>query len=148
MKALGTSLLSLASKVAKSKRWPSTDTLATKSPPPPGNGVLWQPAQEFESGPEIRFIPRGNTNGSMLSESTAPVPLVCGRPAPSCRVHFALNSTSPCLMSCLIGKVYSSPSCKCLVTDNSWQCQYLRQKLHCFCMNPADFCDLKNPVVD
>jgi cupin 2 domain-containing protein len=26
--------------------------------------------------------------------------------------------------------------------------QYLRQKSGCFRMNPADFCDLENPVVD
>src|SRR5438093_12266705 len=48
---------SLGSNVAKSNRCPSTKTLATMSPPPPGipKGELWHPAQELESGPEIRL---------------------------------------------------------------------------------------------
>ena len=67
---------SALSKVAKSKRCPSTNTLATISPPPPDLGCAWQPKHELESAAEMRLIFRGNTSGARGSESEAPVPLV------------------------------------------------------------------------
>ena len=87
----------LPSKLAKSNRWPSTKTLPTMSPPPPGmpNGALWQPAQELASGPEMRLKLRGKTRGSFGSVTGAPVPLVSGRPPPSSTVQFATNSFLP-----------------------------------------------------
>src|SRR5215813_3468726 len=86
---------SSGSNVAKSNRWPSTNTLPTMSPPPPTTGLLWQPEQEFVSGADTRLNCRGNTSGVDGSESGEPVPLDNGRPAPSCTVHIAVNSCSP-----------------------------------------------------
>src|SRR5262245_50811107 len=107
--------------VAKSKRWPSTNTSATRSPPPPAmpNGALWQPAHEFESGAEMRLKFRGKTSGADGSESGAPVPLVSGRPPPSCRVQLATNSRRPCSSTSRSGMRNSSPSFRCLATATS-----------------------------
>src|SRR5439155_8148459 len=100
--------------VAKSNRCPSTKTLATMSPPPPGipKGELWHPAQELESGPEIRLKFLGKINGSVWSDSGAPVPLASGRPAPSWAVQFAVKSSWPCSMSFRMGSRNSSSSSK------------------------------------
>ena len=35
-----------------------------------------------------------------------------------------------------------------LIAEISFLEQYLRQKSRCFCMNPADFRSLENPLVD
>src|SRR5215470_7119244 len=81
--------------VAKSKRCPRTKTLSTMSPPPPTLGLLWQPEQEFVSGPETRLKFLGKLSGSEGSDNGAPVPFVSGRPAPSWLVHMASNSCLP-----------------------------------------------------
>ena len=57
---------SAASNVAKSNRCPSTKTLLAMSPPPPTNGLLWQPEQELVSGPEMRLKFRGKTSGNLV----------------------------------------------------------------------------------
>ena len=67
---------SFASKDMKSKRWPRTKTLADRSPAPPEIGWLWQPLQEFDSGPDRRLLLRGKRSGEFGSDSGAPVPLV------------------------------------------------------------------------
>jgi hypothetical protein len=69
-----------------------TKTLATSSPDPPSIGSLWQPKQEFESGPLVR-LKGGLTPLLRLVGMIAYVAL--GRPAPSAVVNFALNKTRP-----------------------------------------------------
>ena len=88
------SLLSPAlvgSKLTNGKRWPSTNTFATLSPPPPERGMLWQPEHEFESGPEMRLKFSGFERGAR----GLPVPVVSGRPAPSSVLKLASKSTLP-----------------------------------------------------
>src|SRR5216683_3288255 len=77
------------SKVMLSNRCASTNTLATRSPPPPGYGELWHPAQELASGPDIRLPVLGKTRGEVGSDIGSPVPFESGRPAPSWIVQFA-----------------------------------------------------------
>jgi len=105
--------LSKGSNVRKSNRCPSTKTLATMSPPPPGmpNGWAWQPAQELASGAESRLKLRGKTSGCARSASGAPVPLVKGRPplpVPSKRGE----QVSAVLDELRQRDLDSSPSCK------------------------------------
>ena len=69
-----------------------TKTLATSSPEPPTIGSLWQPKQEFESGPLVR-LNGGLTPVLRLVGTIACVAL--GLPAPSAVVNFALKSTRP-----------------------------------------------------
>ena len=69
-----------------------TNTLATSSPEPPTTGSLWQPKQEFESGPLVR-LNGGLTPALRLVGMMAWVAF--GRPAPSTVVNFALNRTRP-----------------------------------------------------
>ena len=69
-----------------------TKTLATSSPAPPTTGSLWQPKQEFESGPLVR-LNGGLTPFLTLVGTIAWVAF--GRPAPSTVVNFALNSSRP-----------------------------------------------------
>src|SRR5271165_1033033 len=69
-----------------------TKTLATSSPDPPAIGSLWQPKQEFESGPLVR-LKGGLTPLLRLVGMIACVAF--GRPAPSTVVNFALNSSRP-----------------------------------------------------
>ena len=69
-----------------------TKTLATSSPDPPSIGSLWQPKQEFESGPLVRL------NGGLTPLLRLVGMIACvafGRPAPSTVVNFALNSSRP-----------------------------------------------------
>ena len=105
-------MVSFWSKVAKSNRCPSTKTLPTMSPPPPGipNGALWQPAQPLESGAEMRLKLRGKVSGSVPSASGPPVPLVSGRPPPSSMVQLAAKKSRPWAMSSRTGIEYSWPS--------------------------------------
>ena len=59
-------------------------------------GSLWQPKQEFESGPLVRL------NGGLTPFLRLVGMIACvafGRPAPSTVVNFALNSTRPRSMS-------------------------------------------------
>ena len=72
-----------------------TNTLATSSAEPPMTGSLWQPKQEFESGPLVR-LNGGLTPFLRLVGMIAWVAF--GRPAPSTVVNFALNSSRPRLM--------------------------------------------------
>ncbi len=69
-----------------------TNTLAMSSPAPPSIGSLWQPKQEFESGPLVRL------NGGLTPFLTL-VGMIAwvafGRPAPSTVVNFALKSSRP-----------------------------------------------------
>ena len=69
---------------SKSKRWPRTKTLVTKSPPPPTMpcGALWQPAHEFASGAETRLNVLTPFSGAAGSVAGRPVPFVKGRPPP------------------------------------------------------------------
>src|SRR6516162_3505135 len=60
-------------KSKKSNLWASTNTSLTRSPPPPGKGVLWQPEQELESGPDKRSKFRGKVSGDKGSDSGLPV---------------------------------------------------------------------------
>ncbi len=113
-------MASVWSKVAKSKRWPSTKTLATMSPPPPARGVLWQPAQELASGADSRLKLRGNSKGSVGSDSGVPTPLDCGRPPPSWPVQTAPKSSRPWAMTCCWLITNSSPSRRCSATATSW----------------------------
>ena len=83
------------SKFTNGKRWPSTNTLATLSPPPPRRGTLWQPAHELASGAEIRL----KFSGKPRSGRATPVPVVSGRPAPSSSLKFAAKSASPAAIS-------------------------------------------------
>src|SRR6202046_3409429 len=69
-----------------------TNTLATSSAEPPMIGSLWQPKQEFESGPLVR-LKGGFTPFLTLVGTIAWVAF--GRPAPSTVVNFALNSWRP-----------------------------------------------------
>ena len=69
-----------------------TKTLATSSPEPPSTGSLWQPKQEFESGPLVR-LKGGLTPLLRLVGMIACVAF--GRPAPSTVVNFALNNSRP-----------------------------------------------------
>ena len=69
-----------------------TNTLATSSAEPPMIGSLWQPKQEFESGPLVR-LNGGLTPFLRLVGMIAWVAF--GRPAPSTVVNFALNSSRP-----------------------------------------------------
>ena len=69
-----------------------TKTLATSSPEPPSIGSLWQPKQEFESGPLVR-LKGGLTPLLRLVGMIACVAF--GRPAPSPVVNFALKSSRP-----------------------------------------------------
>src|SRR5271166_4221317 len=69
-----------------------TKTLATSSPDPPSIGSLWQPKQEFESGPLVR-LKGGLTPLLRLVGMIACVAF--GRPAPSAVVNFALKSSRP-----------------------------------------------------
>src|SRR6202044_2792352 len=69
-----------------------TKTLATSSAEPPMTGSLWQPKQEFESGPLVRL------NGGLTPFLRLVGMIACvafGRPAPSTVVNFALNSARP-----------------------------------------------------
>jgi hypothetical protein len=59
------------------------------------SGLLWQPEQEFVSGPEMRLKLRGKISGLVESEMGFPVPFVMGRPAPSWLVHIAVKSVLP-----------------------------------------------------
>ena len=71
-----------------------TNTLATSSAEPPMTGSLWQPKQEFESGPLVRL------NGGLTPLLRLVGMIACvafGRPAPSTVVNLALNSTPPAL---------------------------------------------------
>ena len=69
-----------------------TKTLATSSPEPPSIGSLWQPKQEFESGPLVRL----NVGLTPLLRFVGMIACVAfGRPAPSAVVNFALNSSRP-----------------------------------------------------
>src|ERR1700722_15869316 len=73
-----------------------TKTLATSSAEPPMIGSLWQPKQEFESGPLVRL------NGGLTPFVRLVGMIACvafGRPAPSTVVNLALNSTRPRSMS-------------------------------------------------
>ena len=73
-----------------------TNTLATSSPEPPSIGSLWQPKQEFESGPLVRL------NGGLTPLLRLVGMIACvafGRPAPSAVVNFALKSSRPRSMS-------------------------------------------------
>ena len=69
-----------------------TNTSVTKSPEPPTTGSLWQPAQEFESGPLVR-VNAGLTPLLRLVGTIACVAF--GRPAPSSVVNLALKSVLP-----------------------------------------------------
>src|SRR5271166_5483295 len=69
-----------------------TKTLATSSPDPPSIGSLWQPKQEFESGPLVRL------KGGLTPVLRRVGMIACvafGRPAPSTVVNFALNNSRP-----------------------------------------------------
>src|SRR5271166_990337 len=69
-----------------------TKTLATSSREPPSIGSLWQPKQEFESGPLVRL------NGGLTPLLRLVGMIACvalGRPAPSAVVNFALNKMRP-----------------------------------------------------
>ena len=69
-----------------------TNTLATSSAEPPMTGSLWQPKQEFESGPLVRL------NGGLTPFLRLVGMIACvafGRPAPSTVVNLALNSSRP-----------------------------------------------------
>ena len=79
-------------RTGRSRNPSETKALATSSPEPPSTGSLWQPKQEFESGPLVR-LNGGLTPVLRLVGMIAWVAF--GRPAPSTVVNFALNSSRP-----------------------------------------------------
>jgi hypothetical protein len=95
--------------------------LPTMSPPPPDRpwGALWQPVQEFASGPEMRLNARMCVSGCDGSDSGRPVPFVSGRPAPSCSVQRASKSSCPCASNDSRDIENSCPSRKCDGTATS-----------------------------
>ena len=78
--------------VGGSVRCAPTKTFATKSPDPPTFGSLWHELQAIASGPAIRENSVEFSGKRMVGFES---PVAPGRPAPSCRLNFALKSRKP-----------------------------------------------------
>ncbi len=103
------SMLSSGSTVSKSNSFScgETKTLATKSPDPPAIGWAWQPAQESESGPEVRKNIGTSPVGRLVGMVAA---VAAGRPWPSSVVKRAVNRSLPKSRICSSGTLPASIS--------------------------------------
>ena len=80
------------SRTGRSRTLPTRTHWRHRRPSRRSTGSLWQPKQEFESGPLVRL------NGGLTPFLRLVGMIACvafGRPAPSTVVNFALNSTRP-----------------------------------------------------